>query len=454
MKRTAKRTVTLLLLLHCTAEVSFAQTILDSYCEQGLESNLHIQKLTDDYQGAIWALQESKKLFGPNVDFSAGYTRNIRQPMDLNDGNSGGAGGLAEFLSNLQISSIRDGKFYYPNINQYSSALQLTQNLYNRQLAYNKRLKEENSKSSASQLEDFKIELDAQIRDAYFQYMQATALKMATDRGVAIGKENLQGIEILIKQQKQTKDALYRARANVSSLETQSRNMENDRRKAQYYFNFLLNRAPEDPIQSDSTYLFSTERRYSVNGLRDTTQTGYHTDFLKQSANAAGLQQQYIRSQAGPIFQFRGTAGLSGSNLSFDNGRLPYGMLELSLKWNVFNSGVNKAKAKQAYFQQQSLLRQYENSRKQQQLNEFSGFSDITTHLDNYESVLADYRNAEVYYRAIHTKFGIGLSSLLELLDAENGLLEADMNRLKWYYALLSKLTVYQKDTGKKLKLN
>lgn len=451
MNRAHSAGIVFFLIIAIIAAPAWAQGILDNYCEAGLQNNLTIHRLNSDYQNALWAFTESKRTAGPTVDFSAGYTKYIREPIDLAGGNTGE---IADFLSQLQTSTIKNGKFYYPNPNQYSSAIQLTQNIYNRQNQYNRQVKEESSKAIASQLDDFKTELDAQIRDAYFQYLQASELKLAMARSVKIAQDNVDGILLQISQQKQTKEILYRAKADLSNKEAQYRDWENACMKAQFNFNFILNRSFDERILIDSAYLFQPQHIYLLNNTRDTAYTGYHASYLKHNADAAGFQKRAIRSQATiPVVQLKATGGISGSSINFNNKRLPYSTFEFSLKWNLFSNGVNSSRAKQAYFQQQSLEAQYNSSLMQVALNERSAYSDIVTHLANYQSSKAAYNNADIYFRAVRSKFDLQVATILELLDAEEQLRQADANLIKWYYNLQFKLVGYQKTTGKKLKL-
>jgi len=438
-----------LLLLSVPVEFCRAQQILNSYAEEGLKNNANIDKLNFDYQASVWALQESKKMFGPSIDMTGGYTRNFRQPIDLGSE----TGGTASILDQILMSSSKNGKLYYPGINNFRSALEVTQNIYNRQLVYTKKIREENSRSSASQLADFRLELDAEIRTAYFQYLQAAALKEAVERGVKNARQNLAGIQSLLEQQKLTKESLYKSKANLSNIEAQLSDIENSRVKARFYFNFLINRVPQDSILIDKFYLYDPARTYRIVAERDTAISGYRVNAMESTVRSAEMQKNLVRAQSLPVLQFKGTGGISGNRIDFSNGRLPYAALEVSFKWNIFNSGAAHARSRQAFFQKRSLTSQLQNTRNQLRIDELSAFSDVTNQLNIYSSVNSGYKNALVYYNAVRTKFMAGMATLLELLDAEYSLQQADMDRLKWYYALQIKISTYQKQTGKTIKL-
>jgi outer membrane protein TolC len=81
-------------------------------------------------------------------------------------------------------------------------------------------------------------------------------------------------------------------------------------------------------------------------------------------------------------------------------------------------------------------------------------YHDVTSQIAVYHSTNDAFEYADVYYRAVQTKFLAGLATLLELLDAEYSLQQADINRLKWYYTLQIRISTYQKQTGKTIKLN
>jgi outer membrane protein len=191
------------------------------------------------------------------------------------------------------------------------------QSIYNKQLIYSKRIKEENIRSSASQLSDYRTKLDADIRTAYFEYLQAVTLKEAIMRSVANAQQNLSSIQRLLDQQNLTKESLYKSKSNLSNVQAQLTDIENTRLKNKYYFNFLLNRAQQDTILTDKFYLFDPLKEYKISHEPDTIETYYRLGGLKSAVKSAGLQRSLIHSQNLPVFQFKGTGGISGSRLDF-----------------------------------------------------------------------------------------------------------------------------------------
>lgn len=448
-----KIVITLFMLLITTT--MNAQQLLNNYVQEGLHSNAGVKQRGADYTKALWALKEAKRMYGPSLDVVASYTHTFREgtPLPAEDSSSALSRGLHELLESSNTALIKDNKLYFPPPDQISAGLQLTQTIYSAELRYNRDIKDAGWQGASAQLEDFKTSLEADIRSAYFQYLEAYYIKNVLEDGMRIALKNLQSVENLIANQKATKDALYKAKANVSLVATKQRNADNSLLKAQYYFNFLLNRDINTAINIDSAYVFNQEKTYVLHKEETSTGHQYQLDYIRYSSMAAGSQMKLLNTNKLPQIQFSTFAGLQTMSFSQDVAQRPMVQLKLSMKWNLFNTGVNNAKYKQASMQQQSIEQQYVQQEQQLLLKENSSYSDISTQLNNYASVSDSYLNAVVYYKAIAEKFDLGMAGMLDLTDAENQLLQANIDRQQWYYDLQIKTADYLKATGKKISI-
>lgn len=450
-----KRILFLLLLSILSFGVGYSQNILQTYVEEGINNNLNVRQLTANYEKALWGLKEAKRLYAPNVDFVASYEHLFRKPYDLDREISNPTlAGLLDFIHTLDNSYIDDGKLYYPARNNYLAGVQLAQTVFNQELAYSKQMKEASSRSAKAQLEDFKTELEAEIQSAYYSYLQAHFVKECVSQSLILTKKNLQGIENLIAQQKITKEILYKARTNVSNREAQLRNAENKEMKARNYFNFLLNRPLDSGIEIDKAYIYEQSSYYELEQeSASNLNNEYRLSHIQGMMDYTTAQQNMIRANILPKIQLGALAGYRGTRLDFEKDRNYIGQIQVSLKWNLFNSGVNKAKSRQTAFQLDGLKLQYEQQQNQLALSEMNALNDVTTELRNYTSVKDSYNNATVYYNAVEQKFQQGMASILELTDAEEQLLQSDANSYMWYYQLLVQTANYQKTTGKTIQI-
>jgi len=391
-----KRILFLLFLSVLSFEIGYSQNVLQTYVEEGVSNNLNTQQLTANYEKVVWGLKEAKRLYAPNVDFVASYERLFRKPYDIDrETNNPALSGLLDFINTLDNSYIDDGKLYYPAWNSYNAGIQLTQTIYNRELAYNKQMKDAGRRSAQAQLEDFKTELEAEIQSAYYFYLQTHFVKECVSQSLGLTKKNLQGIENLIAQQKITKEVLYKARTNVSNREAQLRNAENEESKARNYFNFLLNRPLDSEIEIDAAYIYNQSVKYQLKQESTRNQNNeYRLSNIRYIIDYTTAQQNMIKANALPKIQFGAFAGYRGASLDFGQERKYIGQIQISLKWNLFNSGVNKAKSRQAAFQLDGLKLQYEQQQNQLALSEINALNDVTTELRNYTSVKDSYNNA------------------------------------------------------------
>jgi outer membrane protein TolC len=448
-----KIVITLYLLLFATT--INAQQQLNNYVKEGLSSNLGVKQLNADYTQALWALKEAKRMYGPNLDVVTSYTHTFKEgiTMPAEDSTNLLSEGLHKMLEQSNSGIIKNGKIYFPLQQQYSAGVQLTQTVYNPELRYNRDMKDAGSQRAKAQLEDFKISLEADIRSAYFQYLEAWYIKAALTDGMDIAAKNLHSVENLIATQKATKDALYKSRANVSLVATKQRNAENTLLKAQYYFNFLLNRNMSADINIDSAYVFDPVKHYTLRIAESNDEHQYQLDNIHYMEITVGSQMKMVLANKLPQVQFSTFAGLNTQGLSESYTQRPMIQLKLSLKWNLFNMGLNNAKYKQAEMQRQSIQQQFGQQQQQLLLNEKTAYSDVSTQLNNYASINDNYINAEVYYKVVEEKFQLGMAGILDITDAENLLLQANIDRQQWYYDLQMKTANYLKTTGKTISI-
>ncbi|MGS2740974.1 TolC family protein [Sinomicrobium sp. M5D2P17] len=429
------------------SSTAFSQQILEDYIREGLESNLGNVKLQADYQRSLAVLQEARRMYGPQIDVIGNYNRNFQEGIAVEDQQ-----GLGDLLEDSNSVTFEDGKLYYPPKNFYKGGIQLMQPVFVPELKHNKAMYTAQSEAARATLEDFKTELSASIAIAYYQYLESIAMEKVLEEGLKLAEKNLSSTEKLIALHKATKDALYRAKSNVEDVKKQIRNAQNTVQNSKYYFNFLLNRDAHALIAIDEKLQFDASARYQVLKTEDTL-SAYKLENIKKNQEALEAQARLIRSNHLPDVNLQAFGGIQGVELDFDNDRLKMAQVQLSLKWNIFNSGTNKAKYRQNQEQQESLQAQYQMKQQELQMKELQNFGDIMTHLENYVSVKSTYENARIYYETVYEKYLLGSASILELTDAQSQLLKAHQDQIDWYYQLHMDQAAYLKETGKTLSI-
>ncbi|MFI2743478.1 TolC family protein [Zhouia sp. PK063] len=422
---------------------AYAQEILEKYIAEGLSSNLQVKANTADYEKSLAALLEIKREYGPQADVLGNYTRNIRAGFPIED-----FGGLAGVIENSNLGSVSNGQLYIPPKNIYSGGVQITQPIFIPKLHHQKAIYTAQSEIAVSNANDFKTELRATIAQAYYQYLENKSLENVVQEGLRLAKKNEEAIVKLITVHKETKDALYKAKSNVASVEEQWRNAVTAKENAQSYFNFLLNKPLATTIAIDSAYVYNSSVTYQVIKEADTLNT-YKLETIVKQRKVLEAEEKLIQSNALPNIKFQAFGGIQGPELDFDNDRLPFAQLQVSLSWNIFNNGTNKAKSLQNSWDQEKLKTEYVLQKKELEMNESRYYSELETHIQNYDAIHSNYKYAKEYYETVFKKYQLGTASILELTDAQMQLLTADKNQTEWFYELYKKKANYLKETGK-----
>jgi outer membrane protein TolC len=155
-----------------------AQTVLDNYIREGLESNLVLQQKTISWEQAQQSLQVARSYFLPSVSFLTDYTsgeggRSISMPIgDL----------LNPVYASLNQITQSDQFPHVENVNQnffpknfYDARVRTSLPLINTDLYMNRTIQGQQVMMKQFELAAYKRQLVYDIKAAYFIYLGATA---------------------------------------------------------------------------------------------------------------------------------------------------------------------------------------------------------------------------------------------------------------------------------------
>ncbi len=231
------------ILLTATLKTTGQPTVLEQYVKEGLQNNLALQQKLDDYEKSLAALREAKGLFYPSVSLNARYTvarggRIIEFPVGdlLNP--------VYQTLNQLTGSDMfpmlenQEFPFYRPH--EHETKIVVVQPIINTQVYYNKKIRQDLSATSKTDAEVYKGHLIKEIKTAYYNYLKAGRLHLLLLNTRKLLEENIRVNESLYANDKVTVDAVLRAQAELSKLETQIADAEKMVKISAAYFNFLL----------------------------------------------------------------------------------------------------------------------------------------------------------------------------------------------------------------------
>ncbi len=414
------------------------QTVLDNYIKRGLDSNLALRQKDFNLQQARLDLQRARSLFFPRADFASQYTlasggRSIDIPVGdlLNDVyttlNQLTASGKFPQLANQSVQ-------FLPN-NFHDTRVELALPVYNRQLGYNREIQEERIRTRQLEIDAYKRELVKNIKGAYYQYLQADKAVNIYTNALQLANENLRVAEKLVQNDMATREVTFRAKSQVSQVQTLLIEARNNRQNAAAYFNFLLNEPLTNAVETDSSLLEQVQLPESI--ATETPDRREELAQLKSYQSILHTNLKLNRSYFIPVVNAFYQIGFQGYGVKFNNDQF-YQLGGLQLQWPLFRANDNKFKIRQSELELEALGARYKEV--EQQLN-----LQVQTALNNYRSALQllqslrdEVQSSAETYRLAERRYREGQALQIELIDARTQLTNA---QIQYSLAQLAALT-------------
>ncbi|MCU0376475.1 MAG: TolC family protein [Chitinophagaceae bacterium] len=417
----------------CTLGLSAAwgQNILDGYIKHAVARNEPIQQQQFVLEQSMLALKEARKLYLPKLAlqtdyFLAGGGRTVDFPTGqlLNSVYST----LNALTNSNSFPQLKDERILLNPNNFYDAKIRTTVPIINKDLKYNKTIREKQVSLQDVEIKLYKRELVKEVKTAYYQYMQASQAVKIYQNALVLLYENNRINESLLKNDKVNRTIVLRSKNELVKYEALKEAAIQSTLNAQAYFNFLLNRELTEPIQQDSTLLQVA--------LLPADTAGYtnREELLKLKIAEAiqrdlTLQSQNYKTPKISAFLDLGSQGFEGK---FNN-HTRYYFFGVSLQWDIFSAGINKLKTEKAKLSEQAANSQTQYAGRQIQLG-------ASTALNSYRSAIATFNSAktalitaQAYYKDVLRQYKQGTVLYIELLDAQNEQIQAE---LRMYVAL------------------
>lgn len=421
-KITNNRFKVLLFALLLIANITVAQSTLENYIRLGIDSNESIKQQNFLLERNIYALKEAKSLFLPSVTFSSTYTKaDGGRTIDFPAGDllNQAYATLNTLTGTNNFPQLQNQHVQLNPDNYYDAKFRTSLPLLNAELIYNKRIKGQQVDLQKTELLLYKRELVKEIKKAYYQYAKAENAVLIYQSSLTIVKENNRINTALFNNQKVNRTAVIRSENEVSKINAQLITAEQNKKSAQSYFNFLLNRPLSDGIDLDkNTALPETD--LSDNNVSKREELSKLKLAVAISDNNTGLAKSYIIPKVSTFID------LGSQAFDFDFNRdSRYYLFGVSMEWNLFSSGKNTYKRKQAEFEKQGLVAEssYVESQLSTQLD--IAKNDFLSSIAQYESAQSQLKTSEQYYKDELRLYKEGQAIYIELLDAQNQLINA-----------------------------
>jgi outer membrane protein TolC len=416
-----KQFVFLLLLTGVLSHPLRAQTgPLDAYVREGLGANLTLKQQQFNLQKALLSLDEAKTLFLPSVGFGASYTtaqggRRIEFPVgDLLNPVYRTLNQLTQSDRFPTINNVNEQ--FFPK-NFYDARFRVTQPLVNAEIAFARRIRQEQLSLQQAELNVYKRELVKDVKTAYFQYLKATEAVRVYQNARKLLLESQRVNQSLVDNQMANPTVLLRSRNELGKNDADLAQAEANRRNAAAYFNFLLNRDLDAAVAVDSSYRkllldeIPTGTREELDKLRAATRLGQTILAQNQAFRRPKLGAQLDLGSQGFDFRF--------------NDRTRYVLLGVSLDIPIYAGGRNLIRIKQTETDLAQLQTQTEQVQDQLALQAFTADNALQSARQVFASRKLQTETATRYHRDLLRRYKEGQATFIELLDAQTQLTTA-----------------------------
>lgn len=402
-----------------------AQNRLNDYISQGLESNQSIKEQNFLLKKNIYALQEAKSMFLPSVTFSTTYTKaDGGRTIDFPTGDLFNAAyaTLNQLTGSNSFPQLENQSILLNPDNFYDAKFRTSLPILNAELVYNKRIKAQQVDLQKAEVLMYKRELVKEIKTAYYNYLKATNAIRIYQSFLKLLEEGERVNRKLFENNKINRTAVIRSQNEVSKINASLTTAQKTEESARYYFNFLLNRPLTDPILTDDVPLLPAQDNLLLNDVNGREELAKLEIAKGINKNLTGLAKSYLIPKVG--------TSLDLGSQAFDwkfNQKSRYYLLGVSLEWNLFSSGRNSYKIKQAIASEQAVSAQADHVT--QQL-----LTELNVRRANLQSASAQYRAAQsqlktsqTYYNDMTKLYKEGMAIYIELLDAQNQWVDAQL---------------------------
>lgn len=432
-----------LLVTWLVTSATVAQSVLDQYIAEGLKNNQQLLQESLTVTSNQLALSESKGLFLPTVNLQSDYTladggRTINFP--IGDLLNPVYGTLNQVTGTDQFPSIENvNEQFFPN-NFHDTKVRIIQPLFNSDIYYNQKAQQQLLRASEAKKAAYESELKKEIKVAYYNYWQAV-------EAIHIYKSNQELLEALVdfnqkrhREDQVTLDEVYRAQFELAQLQADLSTAEANEATSKAYFNFLLNKEHDAPIEEDPaltlgslitedilvSYEDAMGRRQELNQIRFAQEAQFQAIRMAQGTRLP---------QVNAVFDM----GYQGENYRFSSEE-NYWLLNLGFSWSLFKGFRAKRQVEHAKVSLNIIESQEQQLRRQIALEVTRANSSFQAAKKQYRSQELAQKSADKSFDIMSSKYRESQALLVQYLDARSVALTSRLQlNLSKYRVLASK---------------
>lgn len=440
----------LLLLLAAITTRASSQAILDTYLKAGLDSNLALHQRDFDLQRSELDLRRAQSYFYPQAGINSQYTianGGRTQPIPIGDLLNNVYSTLNELTASNKFRQVANQSIQFLPNDFQDTKLEVTMPIINTDLLHNKEVSSETVNVRRADRDVYRRDLVRGIRQAYYQYLQAGKAVEVYTAALALVKENRRVSEKFVENNIATREIVFRSQAQVSQVEASLIEAQNNRRNAAAYFNFLLNRAIDSPILTDSTLmsapLTGADGSPAANASTGREELGRLRSYQHILQSNLKWDRNYLIPRLNAFYD----VGYQGFGFHF-NGTQFYQLAGVQLSWTLFKANDNKYKIRQSQIDIESIDDEYRQLTQQLTLEQQTADNNYHSALEALRALADESGSAREAYRLAERRFNEGQALQVELIDARTQLTSAEIRYSLGRLAVLNRAADLERVTA------
>lgn len=414
---------TFMLFLLLIAFRAWSQQSLDAYIDQGLSNNLALKERTISLAQAQLQLQDAKSLFLPSLNFSSSYTsgqggRYFNFPVG--DIVNPVYTALNQLMESSAFPQIENSQSFLNPRNLYDVHVRTSMPLLNTDLIYNRRIQSEQVAMKEYEADIYRRDLVRDIKTAYFNYLSSLEAVEIYENAADLLRESVRVNQSLRENGKALPANVLRAENELRSMDSQISAARNQVSKAGQYFNFLLNRPLDSPI--DISYELS-DAILSAQG-ESLSSEGFSREELRLMESSVNVSNHALKMREwayAPKIQAFVDLGSQAENWVVDD-LSRYYLIGLSVDVPIFLGGRNSRALEMAKRDLDLSRNRLQLMNRQLELSRSTSRDNLNAALQQMQSAETQISSAEVYFRLIDNGYRQGVNTFIEFLDARSQL--------------------------------
>ena len=428
---------------------AYSQTTLDAYLKEGLQNNIVMQQKNIVLEKALYMLKEANALFLPSVNINSSYItdyggRYINFPLGtlLNP--------VYQSLNTMTKSSsfpqVSNQEIFFNPHNFYDAHARTSMPIINTDLYFNRQIQRDQIRLQEFEVDIYKRELIKNIKQAYYNYLMSLSSINVFENSLGLVTKNVQVNESLEANGKGLPSSVLRSQSELEKIKAELINSKAQASNAKQYFNFLLNKPLDSPIE---TAFDKDAALGEINNYLDKTSVENREELkiTKTGVHLTGTQLKMSQTFWTPKLNAFLDLGSQGLNWEYSS-RSRYYMLGTQLDIPVFAGFRNHYRISRTKLDLKSAELNEKQVAQQLQLNADVAQNNLTSSYQSYQAAIKEQKSAQSYFHFIESGYKEGTNTLIEYIDAQNQFTVSSLKLTIVTYKVLQAMAGIERETA------